>query len=324
MAVRSVRSPDMIVDEDIYVTDDAWVRRVSWQAILSGVVVALIMQFALNILGLAIGAAAFDPLQDQDVLNLEFSTGTVVWMGASGLIALFVGGIVAGRMAGMVDAVDGALHGFVTWAAYALVSLLLLTSAAGALLGTASSMLTSGLDLAGRGLAEIAPQAADTIELQEIRLQRVQEEARQILGITEADVTQAEETVETAAENVVRDPSALGREVNLAVTRLLRTTELNEADRQDVVRLLVEEGNMSEEEAQQTVDNWAQTYQELNAEAEQTLREVGQQVSDSVAVIAGLVFLAMVLGAFAAAAGGIVGSPQHFMDAVEEAVEDVT
>src|SRR5690606_13671551 len=94
----------------------AALRRDSWQAILSGVAVAIILQLALNLLGLSIGASTIDPLYEQDPLQIEFAAGVVLWMAASVLLSMCAGGWVAGRMPGMLDQTDGILHGIVTWA----------------------------------------------------------------------------------------------------------------------------------------------------------------------------------------------------------------
>lgn len=316
MAVTTRRntSPDaVVISEDINIHEGrGWIpsmlRRVSWQAILSGAVVAIMVQFGLNLLGLAIGAGTIDPLYDQDPLQVEVAAATVIWMAASVLIALFAGGLVAGRMAGMLDHTDGALHGLVVWAVVSIISILLLNSAVGSIIGTASNLLSSGVDLAGQSLAAVAPEAAEALELQEIRLQGIQEEARQILNLEEA-APATTDGVEEDSTAVTQEQSAIQRELNLVIARLLRQEEPVDIDRQAVVTMLVERGNMTQEEAQATVSDWEQNYRQFVTEAETTIREVGQGVADSIAVIAGVLFAILVLGAFAAGAGGLVGTP---------------
>ncbi|MEQ8672262.1 MAG: hypothetical protein RLP44_01100 [Aggregatilineales bacterium] len=282
-------------------------RRVSWQAILSGVAVAVILQLALNLLGLSIGASTIDPLYDQDPLQVEFAAGVVVWLAASVLISLFAGGWVAGRMSGMIEHVDGALHGVVTWAVVSFLSVLFLSSTVGGLLGTASNLLSGGVNLAQESVETLSPEVADALELQDIRLQSITEEARDILNITSTDVEQAQDVTEETTQDVVQNPSALSRELDLGINRLLTLVDPSPEDRQAVVTLLMEQGNLTEQEAQQTIDNWQATYNDVATQAEETAREVGQAVADSVAVIAGVFFMILLVGAFAAGAGGIVG-----------------
>jgi hypothetical protein len=88
------RTDPVIIDDRIRVDTTEPVlpsalRRVSWQAILSGVVVAIILQLALNLLGLSIGASTSDPLHEQDPLQVEFAAGVVIWLAASVLVSLF-------------------------------------------------------------------------------------------------------------------------------------------------------------------------------------------------------------------------------------------
>src|SRR4051812_1937544 len=88
--------------------------RVSWGAVFAGAVAAVGLWMLLYAFGLAIGAST---LNVQDAGSAK-ATGifTGVWGAVAPLIALFVGGIVAGRGAGVDRRGDGALHGFVTWA----------------------------------------------------------------------------------------------------------------------------------------------------------------------------------------------------------------
>jgi polyhydroxyalkanoate synthesis regulator phasin len=104
--------------------------------------------------------------------------------------------------------------------------------------------------------------------------------------------------------------TAAERRANLAVGRLLRLgVDATDEDRNAVVTLLVEQGGMTQEQAVQTVQRWEQTYQEATARAEEIAREVGQRAADALSALAGVAFIAMVVGAFAGGAGGLVGSP---------------
>jgi hypothetical protein len=55
----------------------------------------------------------------------------------SSLVSLFLGGYIAGRLGGTFN---GWLHGLATWAAVTMLTILLLTTAAGGLIGTASGL----------------------------------------------------------------------------------------------------------------------------------------------------------------------------------------
>lgn len=71
-------------------------------AVFAGIVVTLALQLILGILGLAIGANSINPLQEQNPAS-GLGTGTVIWFAISTLLALFSGGWVAGRLAGIAS-----------------------------------------------------------------------------------------------------------------------------------------------------------------------------------------------------------------------------
>jgi hypothetical protein len=80
---------------------------------------------------------------------------------------------------------------------------------------------------------------------------------------------------------------------------------------------LTTNANMTEEQAQQTIDRWQAEYQQFAAQVEETTREAGQALAEATTRIAGAAFLLMLLGAFAAAGGGHVGAPEDLSDVVE-------
>jgi hypothetical protein len=63
--------------------------------------------------------------------------GAAIWLVISSLISLFIGGYIAARLAGRFN---GWLHGLVTWGTLTLLTLMLLTTAAGQLIGAASGL----------------------------------------------------------------------------------------------------------------------------------------------------------------------------------------
>lgn len=109
------------------------ISRISWPAVFAGALTALAIAFLLNILGLGIGLSAIDLLTEADPLA-GLGTGTIVWWTLSNLAALFIGGMVAARMSGLPSNVDGALHGFLAWALYTVVSFSFVTSAIGSVM----------------------------------------------------------------------------------------------------------------------------------------------------------------------------------------------
>lgn len=124
------------------------VVKLSWGSILGGLVVALGVWLMLTVLGLAIGLSAVDPNQPATLKTAGMTTG--IWSLVVPLVALFVGGVVASRTAGIVDRPAGAIHGAVLWA-FATIIAVVMTGAvvrgiadlAGSIGGTAASAIGS-------------------------------------------------------------------------------------------------------------------------------------------------------------------------------------
>jgi hypothetical protein len=65
------------------------------------------------------------------------------------LISLFIGGYVAGRLAGMPRNAEGILHGILTWSVFTLFSFYLITTAVGGVFNTVGNVISKGLSAAG-------------------------------------------------------------------------------------------------------------------------------------------------------------------------------
>jgi hypothetical protein len=108
-------------------------KRISWGAIFAGVVIALVVQLLLSLLGLAIGFGSIDPQTEANPFA-GLATGALIWWVVSMLIALFAGGLAAGRLSGIQTAFDRVLHGFIAFSVFSLVTFYLLTTAIGGIM----------------------------------------------------------------------------------------------------------------------------------------------------------------------------------------------
>lgn len=129
-------------------------NRVSWGAILAGVAAALVVQLLLNILGVGIGASSLDAANTGDNPSASgFSLTAGIWWTLSGIVAPFVGGVVAGRLRGTSDNNTAHWHGLVSWCAATLIIFYLLTSAVGEIIGGTFNALGSTVGAVGKGAA---------------------------------------------------------------------------------------------------------------------------------------------------------------------------
>lgn len=123
------------------------VTRISWSAVLAGAIVALAIHSALSILGIGIGLNAVDPHNREHPIK-GVPTMLLIWMFVAGLISLFAGGWVAGRMSGTA-VYDSTIHGVITWSLATVLLAILAGTSAGYLIGGTFRLLGAGVSAAG-------------------------------------------------------------------------------------------------------------------------------------------------------------------------------
>ena len=121
--------------------------RISWSAVLAGAVVALAIHSALSILGIGIGLNAVDPQNHKHPIK-GVPTMLLIWMFVAGLISLFAGGYLSGRMSGTA-VYDSTIHGVITWSLATVVLAVLAGTSAGYLIGGTFRLLGAGVSAVG-------------------------------------------------------------------------------------------------------------------------------------------------------------------------------
>lgn len=311
-------------------------KRFSWGAILAGVAVAVVVHLLLSILGLAIGVSTIDPLEETSPLA-GIGTGTAIYTLVVSIIALFAGGFTAGSLSPAQDRRDRTLHGLTTWAVVTIVTFALLTTAVGRIIGGTASMVTSGLGQLGHAASSVMQPVTEEIGEQmreadmDIDMAAIRREARTLLAQTDTQELQPEvvereaeqlgEQATRAAEQAAQNPQEANQQLQGIFDRVqseMRET-MGAADQEALVNVLVSRTDMSEEQAQETVENWQQTYeqayqaareefQELSEEAEQTAREWGETAAEAVATAAWWTFIMLLLNALSATIGANLGA----------------
>ncbi|HEX6528704.1 MAG TPA: hypothetical protein VF004_02725 [Burkholderiales bacterium] len=120
--------------------------KVSWGGVFGGVLSAVGLLMLLTALGVAVGISAAQPGETE---ASTLGTGAGIWVAASLLISLFVGGLVSTRIGAITDGTTGFFEGALVWVVSVLLMLYLATSGV--------SMLAGGtLNLVG-GAAQAMP-----------------------------------------------------------------------------------------------------------------------------------------------------------------------
>jgi hypothetical protein len=207
----------------------------SWGAVLAGTVLAVGIWVLLHALGMGLGLAAIDTDDTGTLKGAGIATG--IWSIVASLIAMFIGAMVAGRLAGTREPKVGAMHGSVMWALatgvglwamFAIVSSLASGAARiGGVAVSATSSVVSGA-VAGSDKLGAAGTALgiDTSDLVAPINERLRAQGKP--GVT---AEQLNATARAVAQRGVRQ-GKLDRDV--LVEELARNTQLSRADAEDI------------------------------------------------------------------------------------------
>lgn len=293
-------------------------RRISWGAIIAGVVLAIVIHFMLSILGAAIGLTAIEPQSADNPAGQTIVTGAMIWWVICSLISLFIGSWAAAKLSGVWSRCDGSLHGLITWAVTLILTLIFLTSAIGAVIGGALNIVGKSVSAVTSVVGKVAPGIAEKAG------EMVPSDA---LGGIEQDVKQIVQQADT------NDVQKVLQDIMQPLSALLRKgTDASESDKQQVADILVEEANMQPAEARRTVDQWLKKYEQATKQIKETAKGVKEQASETAGQVAEKAvdiatpaawwtFFMLLLGAIVSLIGGSLGACKQYMHAEQKPVK---
>ncbi|NVB85169.1 MAG: hypothetical protein HOV81_42780 [Kofleriaceae bacterium] len=128
-----------------------------WSAVFAGATVAITCWVLLQMIGMGIGLATVEV--DSAGSLRTVGIGTTVWAAVAPIIALFIGGYIAGRLAATYDQKVGAMHGLVVGALGSLVGLIVMVSIVTTVASAAMRTATSRIQKPSieQGQIEVAP-----------------------------------------------------------------------------------------------------------------------------------------------------------------------
>ena len=298
---------DVNVKENTGYSTDTKVKRVYWGAILAGAIVMLIAMMLLNLLGFGIGIGSIDPTTETNPFQ-GLGTGTLIWWIISNILAIFAGGYVAGRMAGIPHKQSGILHGILAWCIFTFITLWIYTTAVGTIVSGVGSVISgtfSGLNQVvnvadGSGKSDIAK----SINLSEIK--------------TEINQALRELEVRDTVRQLRKDFRMSEGDI-MAIFRSIYIEDGNintEVSRAEIKQAVVQETNLSEEQANRIANilerhakNIKQEWKTIKQKATRT----GEDIASAVSKAAIWSFIALLVGVITAAIGGFAGKPAHFL-----------
>ncbi len=257
------------------------VGRFSWGAVLAGVAISVSIQLLLNLLGIGIGASTINTGQG-DSPGTGLAVGAGIWFAVSALIALWAGGWAAGTLSGVRNSKDGMLHGFTAWSLTTILTLTLLSSAIGGIIGGSASLLGKAASFGGQGAKDAAPMLSNL--------------ASQVTGVTPDEVKQQ-------AGEIASDPR-----FQAFASDVLRNGQTSPESRSNLVQLVAQKQHVSPQQADAEITGWQQRLEQAKQQATLTAKNVADKAASGVSKATLWSFFALFLGALAATFGGMMGS----------------
>lgn len=328
---------------------EAEVKRVSWGSVIAGLVTVLAVSILLSTLGTSLGFTVLSPKSEHPFDGV--GTTMLIWTVLTVVISLAAGGFVAGRLAG----IEGKIHGFLVWATTLIVSVILTSmmlssavqmagstigavgSATGSVVSGVGSIVGSSVSTAARGIEKVF----ESIDIDtDISTQELQQNIKQALQNSGVDALQpnylqnqlkkSSKDIQSAIKQIALNPNDADKVIdNLSKTLKERAdTVASKIDREDVVKAISNNSDLSDDEVNQIVDNYIEARKQLQqtvkerlqdteqliAEAKATYQEMkvkavdaADQAASAVAKIACWSFIALLLGAIISTLTGCLG-----------------
>jgi hypothetical protein len=281
--------------------------RVSWSAIFAGVVLAVAVQLLLSILGAGVGLGFVNPGHADSASAATLGLGAGIWWMVSMIISLIVGGYIAARMAGVDTRLDGLLHGLVVWGLAMMLTIYLLTSAVGGVIGgafsavagtvsAAGSVIGSTASAVGGGVKDIGPQAA---RIAGISPNALQQRAQDLLQSS------------TPQDPASMSPADATKAIAQEMPNLVAGGQKGSAAKQRITDIIAAQAHISPQDAQKRVDNAVAQFNQDKEQAIATAKNAADASAAAASHASFLTFLGLLIGAIAGAVGGVIATPRE-------------
>lgn len=268
-------------------------KRISWGSIFAGGFITLAVWVMLMLLGAGIGLSVAQPSAGATETNVGVSIGGGIWWLITGVIALIIGGYVAARLAGVIAAMDGVIHGLTMWAITLLFTLSLLTTAVGGLVGGVFNLIGGAVSEAGQGIKTAMPAVE---QVSGFSPQQIESKVQELLSSNPPPDPKQMTPQQAQAALVKLVPQLLGGE------------DQAQQARQRIVHIVAAQADISPEQANKKLDQWQQQSQSAAQQAEASAKQAADQAASTAAAASLWGFAVLLLGAGAGALGGAIGT----------------
>jgi hypothetical protein len=273
-------------------------RRISWAGIFGGVILAVTIEILFSLLGTGVGLGTINTNAGSSPDATTFGIGAGLWWIISNCIALAIGGFAAAWLAGIEIRFDGVLHGLVTWGIATLVTVWLLTSALGSIIGGSFSALGSITSAVGSGATEVAKPLTQAAG---VSPDMIQQQAQSYLQPTNSDP--ASMSPQDAQKAVATDLATYAGGGSDAA-----------AAKERIVNIMSAQMKISHDDAAKKFDDTQAKLKQTQDKAVQSAKTAADASASAVSTASFGAFFVLLLGGLAAAFGGAMAVQRRHLD----------
>jgi len=272
-------------------------RRISWAAIFGGVILVIAIQLLLSLLGAGVGLGTVNTNAGSTPDAGTLGIGAGLWWVISSCAAIGVGGFVAGWLAGVERRFDGVLHGLVTWGIATILTLWLLTSAIGGIIGGGFSALGSVASSAGSSVSDAAK---PLVQAAGVSPDMIEQQAQAYLQPTNPD------------------PATMNpQDAQKAIATNLATYAGGGADaaaaKERIVNIMAAQMKISHDEAAKKFDDAQTKLKQTRDRAVQSAKDAADASASAASKASFGAFIVVLLGGLAAALGGAMAVQRRLL-----------
>jgi hypothetical protein len=269
-------------------TVESRVSAVSWAAIIAGALAAIATTLILMAIGSGLGLASASPWPREGLSATGFTIMTAIWLVVMQWLSSGIGGYLTGRLRTKWAATHthevffrDTAHGFVAWALATLVVAIVAASATAAAVGAGVQAASTVVSGAAQATADAAGSAVPGYDVDSL------------FRSTQPDASSSAADVHAEA----------GRILAKSVT----SGEMSAADRSYLAGVISARTGISQQEAEQRVD---QSVAQLKAAAAKA-REAADAARKAASLASFYTALSMLIGAFIASVAAAIGGRQR-------------
>lgn len=274
-------------------------RRISWAAIFGGVILVVAVQLLLSLLGAGVGLGTVNTNAGSTPDAGTLGIGAGLWWIISSCVAIGVGGFVAAWLAGVEIRFDGVLHGLVTWGIATLLTLWLLTSAIGGIIGGGFSALGSVASSAGSSVSDAAK---PLVQAAGVSPDMIQQQAQAYLQPTNPDpATMNPQDAQKAIATNLATYAGGGTDATAA--------------KEQIVNIMAAQMKISHDEAAKKFDDAQAKLRQARDRAVQSAKDAADASAAAASKASFGAFIVVLLGGLAAAFGGSMAVQRRLLAA---------